>query len=159
MPCGEGGSAAPALPRPELNQTPVYEAPLLYDIAFGYRDFAAEAAGIAALFAAATGGDRGPGRVLELAAGPADHAIAFARGGAGVVALDRSEAMCVYARQKCEFVGAPVEIVCADMIDFTLPGAFDLAFLASNSLAHVHRLDDLVAHLRAVARHLAPGGV
>lgn len=156
---GGGGADALAADPEVAAPRSVYEAPLLYDIAFSWRDFAAEAEGIASLYRAATGREALPSRVLELAAGPADHAIAFARTGASVVALDRSEAMCGYARQKCAWVGARVEVVCTDMVDFDLGRRFDLAFLASNSLAHLHRLDLLVAHLQAVARHLEPGGV
>ncbi|HWV38747.1 MAG TPA: class I SAM-dependent methyltransferase [Vulgatibacter sp.] len=135
----------------------VYDKPLLYDIAFGYRDFRAEVDAVAA-WCARVGGRPAPRAVLELASGPADHAIEWSRRGARVVALDLSQAMCDYARQKAELVGAPVEVIRGDMIDFRIDRRFDLAMLMINSIAHLHTLDDLVSHLRSVAAHLEPHG-
>lgn len=137
----------------------VYDEPLLYDIAFSYRDFPAEVDALVAWYARVSGAGRPPASFLELAAGPADHAIEMALRGAAVTALDRAPAMCSYAAQKADLLGAPIEVACADMIDFALPRRFELAALMINSIAHLHELDDLVRHLRAVARHLEAGGV
>ncbi|HEY0839910.1 MAG TPA: class I SAM-dependent methyltransferase [Vulgatibacter sp.] len=136
----------------------VYDKPLLYDIAFGYRDFGAEVDAIAAWYARVSG-RAAPRAVIELASGPADHAIEWSRRGAQAAALDLSEAMCGYARQKAEAVGAKVEVICADMIEFESDRRFDLAMLMINSIAHLHSLEDLVKHLGTVSAHLSPGGV
>ncbi len=137
----------------------VYDKPLLYDIAFSYRDYPAEVDALCAWFARVSGTGRQPRSFLELAAGPADHAIELARRGASATALDLAPAMCDYARQKSELLGAPVDSACADMIDFELPARFELAALMINSVAHLYDLDALVQHLQAVARHLEPHGV
>lgn len=151
-------------------ETGAYGRPLLYDIAFGYRDFRAEVDALAGWYAssarrpsAAGGGERsaprGPLAVLELASGPSDHAIEWARRGAEVVALDRSRSMCEYASAKAELLGVAFDIRRADMVDFQLGRRFDLALLMMNSIAHIHTVERLVEHLRTVSMHLHAGGI
>ena len=82
--------------RRKSSQPHVYDAPALYDAAFGFRDFADE---VDFLFAAherhgKTGG--APQRVLELAAGPARHAVEAASRGARSHAIDLSPAMAAH---------------------------------------------------------------
>jgi SAM-dependent methyltransferase len=135
----------------------VYEKPLVYDVAFGYRDFRKEVDLLQAWCRRASGADR-PQSALELAAGPADHAIELARRGVRAAALDLSPAMCAYAREKARARGVALDVHCGDMIDFALGTRFDLAILMISSACHIYTLDAFVRHLRAVARHLAPGG-
>lgn len=135
----------------------VYDRPLLYDIAFGYRDTVAEADGLLSFFERARG--RPAHSVLELGAGPAFHALAFARRGLDTSALDRSGAMCVFAREKAGLLGFSLETHEADMVDFRLDRRFDLIVTPGNSIAHLHDLDTLVEHLRSVASHLAADGL
>ncbi len=137
----------------------VYDKPLLYDIAFSYRDYPAEVDALSAWYARVSGTGRPPKSFLELAAGPADHAIELAKRGAEATALDLAPAMCDYAQQKAELHGAPIDVACADMIDFSLQRRYELAALMINSVAHVYTLDDLVRHLQSVARHLDDRGV
>ena len=101
----------------------------------------------------------GPGSVLELAAGPAEHSLELARRGVRAAALDLSPAMCARARDKARREGLALEVVQADMRDFTLPQRFSLLITMLNSLCHLMDLDDLVAHLRVAAAHTAPGGL
>jgi SAM-dependent methyltransferase len=67
--------------------------------------------------------------------------------------------MCARARELAAAAGVPLAVVQADMRDFGLPDRFDLAITMLNSLCHLLTLDDLVAHLTAVARHLSPAGL
>jgi SAM-dependent methyltransferase len=148
----------------------MYDAPLIYDIAFSYRDFRHEMDCLLGWAARAAGG-RAPRSFLELAAGPADHAIEAARRGLRAAALDLSPAMCAYARERAARAGVSLEVHEGDMIDLALPDAalpvapeggargFDLAATMISSLAHVPTPAAMVRHLRAVARRLAPGGV
>ncbi|HVY61626.1 MAG TPA: class I SAM-dependent methyltransferase, partial [Planctomycetota bacterium] len=134
----------------------MYDKPLIYDIAFGYRDIPAEVDCLLAWAARSLG--RAPASALELAAGPADHAIELASRGLAAGALDREASMCDYAREKAARRGVAVDVSCADMIDFDLGGRrFDLAATMLDSLCHVPTVPALERHLRAVARHLAPG--
>ncbi len=137
-------------------QPGIYAAAAAYELAFGYRDFAAEVSALTGWATAASG--RPPGSVLELAAGPAWHAIEFASRGAEATALDLSASMCALAGQRAAQRGVPLAVVAADMRDFSLGRRFDLAITMLDSTTHLLGIDDMVAHLRAVARHITDGG-
>jgi SAM-dependent methyltransferase len=149
----------------------IYDEPALYELACAYRDIPAEVVALRAWCATHYAGPgEMPGTVLELAAGPAEHAREFARRGLRATALDRSPAMCGYAAARAEAVGVDLEVVQADMRDFRLTGPdgagedggrrrFDLIVTMLNSLCHLFTLDDLVMHLRSAAEHLVPGGL
>ncbi len=135
-----------------------YDRADLYDLAFAYRDFAAEADVLTAWFREMTG-RASPGSVLELAAGPARHAREFARRGAEAWALDLSQPMNDYARRQAEAEGVRLKTVTANMTMFELPHQFDLALLLLDSVSHLLKEQELVDHLRSVGRTLRPGGV
>jgi SAM-dependent methyltransferase len=103
--------------------------------------------------------------VLELAAGPAEHARELARRGLRATALDHSPAMCGYAAAQAKSAGVELDVIEADMRDFRIadaagdPVPFDLAVTMLNSVCHLFTLDDLVRHLAAVRAQLAPGGL
>ena len=144
----------------------IYDDPELYRIACAYRDIPAEADALLAwagrhwLAPDAPPAAVGPSSVLELAAGPADHALELARRGMRSTALDISPAMCRWAADRAVQAGLPLEVVQADMRDFALPsGTVDLAMTMLNSACHLFTLDDMIAHLGAVARALVPGGL
>ena len=141
----------------------IYDEPELYELACAYRDVRGEVDALERWYlrhatpASPEGG--GPGSVLELAAGPAEHSLELARRGVRATALDLSPAMCARARDKARREGLALEVVQADMRDFTLPQRFSLLITMLNSLCHLMDLDDLVAHLRVAAAHTAPGGL
>ena len=93
--------------------------------------------------------------MLELAAGPAEHAREFAHRGVAATALDLSPAMCAYAREQGS--GLPLEVVEADMTGFRLGRRFDLVITMLDSTAHLMTLDDFVAYLGCV-RSISPTG-
>jgi SAM-dependent methyltransferase len=136
----------------------LYADPSLYEAAFSYRDIGAEVDAIEAWFARGRGGR--PQRVLEVAAGPAAHAIELARRGSRAVAVDLSGVMCAYARRRGLEAGVALDVVQADMIRFRIPRRrFDLALVMLDSASHILDLDAMVSHLRSVASHLSPGGL
>lgn len=135
----------------------LYRNPRLYDLALSSRQVQAEVDALTEWHVRLRG--RPPTRALELAAGPAAHARELAHRGMDATALDRSRAMCAYAERAARRAGVALEVVCADMADFALPGRFDLAFSMSDSASHLHSLDEMVSHLRCVAAHLAAGGL
>ncbi len=141
----------------------IYDEPELYELACAYRDVPAEVTAIAGWCAAH---HDGPVRsVLELAAGPAEHARELARRGLRATALDWSAAMCRYAAERAKAAGVELSVVEADMRDFAIAGPdgaqapFDLAVTMLNSACHLFTLDDLVRHLAAVRAQLAGGGL
>jgi hypothetical protein len=97
--------------------------------------------------------------VLELACGPADHALEFARRGATVTAFDLEPTMCRRAAERAAAEGLKVDVRQGDMTDYDLDARFDLAIMMLDSVAHLLDLDALVTNLRATARHLEDGGL
>jgi SAM-dependent methyltransferase len=100
---------------------------------------------------------------LELAAGSGRIAVALARKGHRVTGLELSAAMLERARARTARLPAEMrprlEWVQGDMTRFDLPGRrFGLIFVAYNSFWLLDRERAQEACLRAVARHLAPGG-
>lgn len=133
-----------------------YDRPDLYDLAMP-PDPRAEA------FYVAEARRRG-GPVLDLACGSGRMTLPLARAGFDVVGVDESPAMLAAARAKAEAAGVAIELVQADMRALDLvrddggPRTFGLATIFANSLLHLHETADIRRCLRAVARHLRPGG-
>src|SRR5215471_19197169 len=135
----------------------IYDEPELYKLTCAYRNVPAEVTAVLSWCGKHRQGE--VGSVLELAAGPAEHALELARHGLRATALDQSAAMCGYAAAQAEAYGLDLDVVEADMRDFVIPDRFDLAITMLNSACHLFTLDDLLAHLTAVAAHLEPGGL
>lgn len=102
--------------------------------------------------------DRQGGSVLELGCGTGQKLIPIASDGHPCVGLELSPAMLAAARRKADAAGVDVEWAPGDMREVDLGRTFDLVLIAANSLLHLHEIPDLVACLRSVRRHLAPGG-
>lgn len=137
--------------------TGIYDAAQAYEIGFSYRDIPAEVDAVVAFCTAA--GRRAPLSVLEVAAGPADHALEFARRGATATALDLSMAMCERARVRATTQGLELAVVQKDMLGFELGLSFDLAICMIDSIAYIPDLPALLAHLLSIRRHLNPAGI
>jgi SAM-dependent methyltransferase len=138
----------------------IYDEPEFYQAACAYRNVPDEVDALLRWAGAHRSPDAGPPRsVLELAAGPAEHARELARRGLSATALDLSPAMCGRARDLAKAAGIQLTVVEADMRDFSLPGPVDLAITMLNSLCHLLTLDDMLRHLGCVARHLRPDGL
>ena len=149
----------------------IYDEPELYELACAYRDIPAEATVLltwcAIHFRRSAGEhtDSGVRSVLELAAGPAEHARELARRGLRAATLDLSPAMCGYAAAQAKAAGVDLQVVQGDMRGFVVTGPggtpvlFDAAITMLNSVCHLFTLDDLVRHLTAVRANLVPGGL
>jgi SAM-dependent methyltransferase len=145
----------------------IYEKPELYQLACAYRDVPAEAGALLAWYGkhAQLPGGESARTVIELAAGPAEHARELARRGLRATALDYSRAMCAYASGQARAGGLELAVVEADMRDFRIAAddggqaRFDLAITMLNSACHLFTLDDLVRHLAAVAAHQDQGSL
>jgi SAM-dependent methyltransferase len=141
----------------------IYDEPEFYQAACAYRDVPAEVDALLRWAGRHRGADAGsPRSVLEMAAGPAEHARELARRGLTATALDLNPAMCGRAQELAEAAGISLTVVEADMRDFSLPdpmGRFDLAVTMLNSLCHLLTLDDMLRHLDCVARHLDAGAL
>jgi len=94
-------------------------------------------------------------RVLDLGSGSGENAIALARQGAHVIAIDRSSAQIALGRKLAEAVDARVEWHESDVADlaFLRADSIDLAF-AAGVIGEVEDVDRL---FRQVHRVLRPG--
>ena len=138
----------------------IYDEPELYEAACSYRDVPVEVDALIRWSGKYRDPAAAPLRsVLELAAGPAEHARALARRGLDATTVDLSAAMCARARDLAAADATRLTVVQADMREFSLGRQFDLAITMLNSLCHLLTLDDLLQHLAAVARHLAAGSL
>lgn len=98
--------------------------------------------------------------VLELGAGTGRVALHLARAGFRVVGIDASREMLEVARAKTEArLRRRLRWALADMREFDLGERFDLVICAYGTFQHLRSVEDQRSCLRAVERHLAPGGL
>ena len=108
------------------------------------------------------------GRVLELGCGTGRVLIPTARAGIDIVGIDASGAMLTRCQEKLTRqageVRSRVKLLQADMREFDLehafgiPPEFRLATLPFRPFQHLLTLEDQLACLHSIRRHLAPGG-
>ena len=109
--------------------------------------------------------DRVDGPILELAVGSGRLAVPLAEAGLDVTGVDIDVAMLDRARARARATGTDTDdrltLVQADIVGLRLPdsGAFGLAFIALNSLLILPTRAAQRAAVRALADHLAPGGI
>jgi SAM-dependent methyltransferase len=136
----------------------IYDDPAVYDLAFSYRDVAAEVEVLLGWYRR-WGGRARPRAVLEVAAGPGRHAIEMARRGVVAHTVDGSAAMCGFAREQAGAAGVELKVHRGDLIEFEVGRRFDLAVLLLDSASHILTAGDMARHLASVARHVSKGGI
>lgn len=129
----------------------------VYDVAFDFKDIRSECEFLRAIFETHAG--RTPRSFLDLAAGPALHAIEMARAGLEASALDLSREMVDYGAMKARKSGVEIEYRQGDIADFALERHFDMAGIFMDSLCYLLDNESVLSHLRSVARALRPGGL
>jgi SAM-dependent methyltransferase len=99
------------------------------------------------------------GDALDLGCGPGRHAIALAKRGFHVTAVDISCFHLAKARERAGAAGLAVEFVESDMRSFARPEAFHLVLSLFTSFGYFEDKHDDLRVLRNVHRSLKPGGV
>jgi SAM-dependent methyltransferase len=99
---------------------------------------------------------RGPWRILDAGCGTGAHAIALARRGHAVTAVDRSEAMLYVARAKA---AGGVTFVAGDLRVLDLGETVDVATCLFAVLSYQLSAAGALAALRSLRAHVRPGGV
>jgi SAM-dependent methyltransferase len=117
------------------------------------KDYRAEAAAVAALIRARSPQAR---TLLDVACGSGHHLAAFADLGFEGEGVDQSPSMLAAAADR---LGPGVPLHQGDMRDFDLGRRFDAVTCLFSSIGYLAAPDDLRAGVRALARHVAPGGV
>jgi SAM-dependent methyltransferase len=122
----------------------------LYDAAFDWA-VSGEVGAISGLSGLAEG------RVLEPMCGSGRLLRGFKEAGFDTVGVDSSAEMLALARAHYEKMGQQGTWIQADVCDFDLDQACDLAVCPINSLAHLQSEADMRAHLNAMSRNLYEG--
>ena len=122
----------------------------LYDAAFDW-DVCAQVVAIGGLGGVASG------RVLEPMCGSGRRLRGFARDGYATVGVDASREMLALAQARYANEGLHGDWLLADVCDFDLDQACDLAVCPVNSLAHLPYAAAMEAHLNAMSRNLFVG--
>jgi ubiquinone/menaquinone biosynthesis C-methylase UbiE len=99
--------------------------------------------------------------ILELACGTGRVLLPLARQGYQVTGVDVSAAMLDRTRHKVSSEGLEERVCLAqqDMRDLELDSPFSFVFVVSSSFQHLLTIDDQLAVLARVRRHLSPGGL
>ncbi len=102
------------------------------------------------------------GPAIELGCGTGRVAIALARAGLEVTAVDIAPAMLDLLRAKLHLEPAAVQervrIETADFVEMSLDQRFETAILACNTFGHLTDRASQTAALECIERHLNPGG-
>jgi len=98
-------------------------------------------------------------RVLDIACGTGPHLVRLAERGYRMSGLDLSRENVRFLRARLADKGLAADLLVADMTDFRLPRPVDAAICMQDSQGHLLTNDALLAHFRAVARAVRPGGL
>jgi len=134
----------------------LYDNPKYYEIAFSFRDIPTEVDLFEECFRRFS---EIPVRsILELGCGNCPHMEELVKRGYEYTGLDLSRAMLDYSREKALRLGAQVNLVQGDMIDFVLGSKVDFVYVLLGSLA-ARNTSELLSHFHSVARALKKGGL
>jgi SAM-dependent methyltransferase len=151
------GGAGPAGPPGRADgRDEHYSAPRLYEIAFDLNR-KAEVDFLEHCFR--TYASRPVRRVLDIACGTGPHLLRLAARGYRMSGLDLSAANIEFLGRRARQAGLRTDLTIGDMTDFRLPAPVDAAICMQDSQGHLLTNDQIVAHLRMVARALRGGGL
>lgn len=128
-----------------------------YDIAFDFKDIPDECSFLKEL--AVKHLNRPLSSFIEFGAGPALHCMELAKDLPLVTAVDLSQEMTEYAKTKATELGVSVNCDCADMITYSSSKTYDMAALLMDSTSYLLTNEQVIDHLRAVAKTLNPRGL
>ncbi len=134
----------------------LYKNPEYYEIAFSFRDIPSEVEVFEECFRRFS---MIPVRsVLELGSGNSPHMKNLTKRGYKYSGLDLSKSMLAYVQQKAKKIGAQVNLIHGNMIDFSLKDKVDFVYILLGSLL-VKNTSELLKHFASVARVLKKGGL
>lgn len=131
--------------------------PGVYELAFSYRDYGAEADFIEYLWQKNSNIENQC--VLDIACGTGSHLIQFCSRGYETTGFDNNPDVVAYAKKKFKDQNLPIEVFKADMKKFETPKKFGLAINMLTSANLLVTNDDMISHLRSAARALEPDGI
>ncbi|MFB6116053.1 MAG: class I SAM-dependent methyltransferase, partial [Candidatus Nanosalina sp.] len=102
--------------------------------------------------------EKADGKVLEVACGTGRIYLELLEAGVDAYGIDISEEMLERLREKAEDRNLEPEVFQADMQDFDLDESFSLIIIPYRSFLHNLTVDDQLATLETIHRHLEEGG-
>src|SRR6185295_18518883 len=147
---------SPEVSRRAANREREYTAPRLYEIAFdmnrkGEVDFLVHCFKRFARRSVRT--------VLDIACGTGPHLVRLAERGYQTTGLDLSQRNIEFLGERLADKGLRGDLVVGDMTNFRLKRPVDAAICMQDSQGHLLTNEQLVSHLRSVARAVRPGGL
>lgn len=100
--------------------------------------------------------DRKPALLLDVACGTGAFSLRFAEQGIDVIGVDPSPAMLNIARDKLEYAGKNVLLLCQSAEDLDLYGTVDGAICCLDSLNHITDEDEFKRSLQRISLFLEP---
>lgn len=134
----------------------LYDHPKYYEIAFSFRDIPAEVSVFEECFRRFS--EIPVKSVLELGCGNGPHLEELIKRGYRYSGLDLSEAMLAYSKEKALRIGAEVDLIHANMLDFSLDTKVDFVYVLLGSLC-AKNTSELMTHFDSVAEVLKKGGL
>ena len=98
-------------------------------------------------------------RLLDIGCGAGRHLTALAKRGYQVTGIDASPDMITYVNEEAKRAGLVVTAAVDDLRRLTVSGTFDAAFCFMDTFRFLLTNEEILAHLRAVAGRLVPGGL
>lgn len=130
-----------------------------YDIAFSGKDYKAEVDFINWCFREHSKVISNNPSALELACGPARHAIELSRMNWKTYAIDLSPDMIEYAELLAREEKADICFLCGDMLNYKLNEPVAVTTIFTESITHILTNEDFIKHLKCVSANLLPGGL
>jgi ubiquinone/menaquinone biosynthesis C-methylase UbiE len=104
---------------------------------------------------------RYPSPVLEIGCGTGRITIPIVQVGVDIVGIDNSEGLLKEANEKVakiKTIAGNIELVNADMRDFSFDKKFNLVIIPYRAFLHMHSVEDQKKTLKNIWNHLVPGG-
>lgn len=128
-----------------------------YDIAFDFKNIKSECDFLVSMYEKINSSK--PQSFLDLAAGPALHAIEMAKRHISSAAVDLSTEMVEYGISKAIKNDVSIDYTQNDIRKFYLEHKFDLAGIFMDSTSYLLTNEDFIQHLRTVAFHMNQSGL
>ncbi len=140
-----------------VNHNKFYSKAYFYDLLFQFKDVKSENQALIHLYQKFF--KARPTAFLDLAAGPGSNAIDMNKRNIQSIAIDYSKEMVAYGIEKAKEENAQVTYLHGDMRDFSLETPVDLAAIFTISTCYLLTNEDMIQHLKTVAKNLSPNGL